>query len=387
MASLRLVIGGGGTGGHTIPAIAVLEALRMTTSLEVLWIGSRAGLERTVAERAGVSYRWVPTGKLRREFTPRTTIDLIAIPLGILAATYVVRRFRPHVVFGTGGYVSLPAVLAAWLNRVPIVIHEQTAVPGLATRFAARFADVIAISYEASRSHFGQLKGRIVHTGLPVRRELLDGDPSAARRRFALPEGLPVIYVTGGALGAHAINEALGEALPALLELACVVHQCGRKEFNGDYPRLLARRATLPEHLQRRYVVLETVTDELPDLLAAAELVISRAGASTIAELALLGKPAILIPLPGTRGDEQSVNARLLAKTGSAIVLPQSELRPETLVELVRQLLADRETLRNRGQCGRTLAVPDAAERLARLILAVATRSPAASVSPAQPSG
>ncbi|MCS7246396.1 MAG: undecaprenyldiphospho-muramoylpentapeptide beta-N-acetylglucosaminyltransferase [Thermomicrobium sp.] len=372
MSALRIVIGGGGTGGHTVPALAMLEALRARVPVDVLWIGSRNGVERRFALQNGLSYRWIPTGKLRRYFTVRTLLDLAAIPAGVIAATALIRAFRPHVVFGTGGYVSVPVVLAGRLNRIPIVIHEQTATAGLATRIAARFADVIAISFESTRPLLGATRATIVHTGLPIREELHQGDAERGRQRFGLTAALPIVYVTGGVLGAQALNRCLAAALPGLVQSVQIVHQCGPAHINGDLPRLLALRETLPPALRARYVVREFLTDELPDIYAAADLVIGRAGASTVGELAALGKPAILIPLPGSRGDEQTANARLLSAVGSAVVVPQADVTPERLSELVTTLVADREALAAMGARGKALAVPDAADRLAALIRAAA---------------
>jgi UDP-N-acetylglucosamine--N-acetylmuramyl-(pentapeptide) pyrophosphoryl-undecaprenol N-acetylglucosamine transferase len=369
---LRIAIGGGGTGGHTFPALATLDALARLAELDILWIGSRGGTERLVARERGLRFRWIPTGKLRRELTPRTLVDLALIPLGVAGAYYTMRTFRPDIVFATGGYVSVPVVIGAWLACLPIVIHEQTAVAGLATRIAAPFADVVAISWESTRAH---LRARtIVHTGLPIRRDLLGGDADRARRHLGLTDDLPIVYITGGALGAHAINETVRQSLPQLLAMTQLVHQCGPASVNGDLPRLQQARAQLPEYLQRRYVVRERFNDELADIYAAAHLVIGRAGASTVAEIAALGKPALFIPLPGARGDEQTANARLLADRGAAIIVPQEEFTPCHLVELVRHLLDDPAQLRAMGELGRSLVIPDAAERLAMLILRVAHR-------------
>lgn len=379
---LRLVIGGGGTGGHTVPALAALDALRAQIDVEVLWIGSRRGVERRFAEQNNIPFRWIPTGKLRRDPTPRTLLDLAAVPLGILAAASLIRTFRPDVVFGTGGYVSVPVVIGGWLNRVPIVIHEQTAIAGLATRIAARFADAVAISFEATRPLLRRRRSAIVHTGLPIRRELFRGDAQRALAHFGFTKDLPLVYVTGGVLGAHALNQAIAAALPDLVKSVQVLHQCGPARINGDLPRLVERRSTLPYPLQRRYAVVEFLTEELPDVYAAADLVISRAGASTVAELAALGKPAILVPLPGARGDEQTANARLLNDLGSAILLPQRDLTPQRIVALVERLVADREALAAMGQRGKVLAVPDAAERLADLIQATARSRSAANAPP-----
>ncbi len=376
--TIRMVIGGGGTGGHTLPVLAVLAALQRRARIDVLWVGSRSGVERRVASREGIPFRWIPTGKLRREWTPRTIIDLAAIPAGTLTAAILIRHFRPNVVFGTGGYVSVPVVLAGWLNRIPIVIHEQTASAGLATRIASRFADVVAVSYETTRTLL-KTRARVVHTGLPVREAILHGDADRARRSLALEPEAPLLYVTGGVLGAHALNCVVADALPDLLEIVQIVHQCGPSRLNGDYPRLLARRAELPQALQRRYVVVEFLDDDLPHVLAAADLVLSRAGASTVAELAALGKPAILVPLPGARGNEQLLNARLLAATGGALVIEQHDLTAERLVTTVRRLMTDRAALADMGQRARSVHVPDAAERLADVILATARRQRAGS--------
>ncbi|MDW8058700.1 MAG: undecaprenyldiphospho-muramoylpentapeptide beta-N-acetylglucosaminyltransferase [Thermomicrobium sp.] len=378
--TVRVVIGGGGTGGHTVPALAALEVLRRLAPVEILWIGSRTGVERRMVTRAGLSFRWIPTGKLRREPTLRTLVDLAAVPVGTLVAAGLVRAFRPHVVFGTGGYVSVPVVLAGWLNRVPIVIHEQTATVGLATRIAARFADAVAISFESTRAYLPR-HPRVVHTGLPIREQLLHGDAERARARFGLDPSIPLLYVTGGVLGAHALNRLVAEALPELVQVVQVIHQCGPQRINGDLPRLLARRAALPAALRHRYSVVEFLDEDLADVLAAADLVLGRAGASTVAELAALGKPAVLVPLPGARGNEQLLNARQLAATGSAVVVEQHDLTPAGLVAIVRDLVVDRNELGRRGALARALAVPDAAERLARLILSVA-RAPLAEPAP-----
>jgi UDP-N-acetylglucosamine--N-acetylmuramyl-(pentapeptide) pyrophosphoryl-undecaprenol N-acetylglucosamine transferase len=375
-ATVRLVIAGGGTGGHTQPAVAVLGALSQRVLLEALWIGSTSGVERHAAAAAGVPFRAISTGKLRRYPSAQTLLDVVRVPRGILQAARVLRGFHPHVVFATGGYVSVPTVLAAAWARYPILIHEQTAATGLATRVNARFADVIALSHAASQRSLGWVRGRVVVTGHPVRSELLRGNPRNGYRRFGLRPDLPLVYITGGASGAHAVNVVVERALPELLQRTQVVHQCGPTSFNGDYPRLRAHREALPTELATRYVVREYLEDELADVYAAAWLVVGRAGAGTVAELAALGKPAILIPLPTASGDEQTLNARVLVDAGAALLLPQRELNEARLLDAISTLLADDGQRARMAAAARRTARLDAADRLADLILDLA-RSPA----------
>jgi len=370
--TVRLVIAGGGTGGHTQPAVAVLRTLAQRTLVEPLWIGSRAGIERHAAEAAGIPYRAISTGKLRRYPSAQTLLDFFRVPFGILQAFRALRRFCPHVVFATGGYVSVPTVLAAAWARYPILIHEQTATVGLATRVNARYADVIALSHAASQQSLGRTRGRLVLTGYPVRSELFRGDALNGYRRLGLRPDLPLVYVTGGASGAHALNLVVEQALPDLLQLTQVVHQCGPASFNGDYPRLLTLRQTLPAELATRYVVREYLEDELADVYAAAWVVVGRSGAGTVAELAALGKPAILIPLPAAGGDEQTLNARVLVDAGAALLLPQRALSAAQLLEALGPLLADEDQRARMAVAARRHARLDAADRLADLILELA---------------
>jgi UDP-N-acetylglucosamine--N-acetylmuramyl-(pentapeptide) pyrophosphoryl-undecaprenol N-acetylglucosamine transferase len=265
--------------------------------------------------------------------------------------------------------VALPVVAAAASLRIPVVLHEQTSVPGLANRLAARAARRIAVSWEATAARFPRAK--VALTGNPVRPELRAGSRDAAIARFGLDPALPLVYVTGGAQGAHRINRTVGEALAAVLGLTQVIHQCGDNPTTGDRDWLGAQRARLPAGLARRYAVVPYVGAELADVYAAATLVVSRAGAGTVNECCQLGLPAIYVPLPGTSGDEQTANARMVERAGGAVVLAQPSLTPASLVGALRDLLADPRRLKELADRARALAVPDAAERLADLVLAV----------------
>jgi len=367
---VRIVITGGGTGGHTSAGLAVASALA-EQGVECVWIGSRHGIEAERVPERGIPLYAIPTGKLRRYWSWQNLTDLaLRVPAGTWQAFRLLGRLRPDAVFATGGFVAVPVVLAAAVRRVPVVIHEQTAVPGLATRLTARFAERVALTFAGSE--VGVSAERCVVTGNPLREELRGGARERALERFQLDAAAPLVYVTGGVQGAHRLNRVVGAALPGLLEAAQVIHQCGDNQTTGDRGWLEARRAALPSALRARYRVVPYVGTELADVFAAAQLVISRAGAGTVNECCQLGLPALYVPLPGARGDEQTANARLVEAAGGCVVLPEPALTAERLVATVRPLLAAPARLKEMGERARTLARPDAARRIAELCLQIA---------------
>lgn len=371
---IRIVVAAGGTGGHVQPAIATLKALGKRGPYRALWLGTGNALERQAAHSVAAEFRRIQTGKLRRYVSLRTGVDTVRIPVGVVQSLWHIRRFRPDIVLSTGGFASVPPIIAAKALRVPSVTHEQTAIAGLATRINARFTDVIALSYEASLRHLPGYVDKVVVTGNPVRGELFHGDASAVYERFGLTPELPLIYVTGGALGAHAVNAVVAEVVPNLLPEVQIIHQCGPTTVNNNDEALLNRiRRGLPENLQERYIIRPFIGPELADVYAAAVLVIGRAGAGTVAELAALGKPSILIPLPGTGGDEQTENARRLAEAGASVLIPQRDLTGERLEREIRWMLHG-NTLTALGAAARTLGNVDAADRLVDLLIDLVRR-------------
>ena len=367
---MRIVIAGGGTGGHTSPGLAVAARLR-ESGVDVHWIGSRAGIEAKRVPEAGLTFHTIPVGKLRRYWDWQNVPDLaVRAPAGLAQSWRLLRHLRPALLLATGGFVALPPALAARTLGIPLVIHEQTSVPGLANRVAGRFARRIALTFPLTGAEFP--KERTVLTGNPLRPELRGGTSADACRRFELDRSLPIVYVTGGALGAHRINRDVGAALPRLLEVCQIIHQCGDNAKTGDRAWLAERAQALPEPLRRRYALTAYVGAELRDVYAAAALVVGRSGAGTVNECCQLGLAALYVPLPGTSGDEQTANARLAEAAGGAVVFPQVSLTPEGLVEAVARLLADRTALAAMGERARSLAVPDAADRIARVLFEVA---------------
>jgi len=353
---LRLVIAGGGTGGHVLPAVAVVEELRRRgIPLKSLWIGSRDGVEREHADEAEIPFRIVQTGKLRRYIAASTVTDAVRLPVGTVQAWRILRAWKPDVVFSTGGFVSVPTVAAA-ARLAPILTHEQTAVIGLANRINVRFADVFAISHQHMAPVANAVHRRVVVTGNPIRTSLSGGDPVCGRSHWGFSSDLPILYVTGGVRGASPLNERVLALLPALLETCQIVHQTGPASAHDDAATLQTLRATWPEHLQARYRVVDVITDEMRDLYAAADLILGRAGAGTVAEVAAYGPPAIFIPLPGAGGDEQTRNARLLSDIGAAILLPQDAATPDALRGTINALLANPERLATMRQNARTIS-------------------------------
>ncbi len=368
---LRLAIAGGGTGGHVLPALACVEELCARGQIEdLLWIGSQEGHERGAADEAGIRFVAIPTGKFRRYFSVRNVTDAVRVPVGILAARNALRKFGPHVVLSTGGFVSVPGVIAA-RGIAPVLTHEQTAILGLATRINARFADVLALSHAQSAPEARRLHRHVVVTGNPVRRGLNAGDRKRGLAWMGFSDELPILYVTGGARGASPINQRIAALLPGILDHAQILHQTGPASANADASDLRATRDALPAPLRARYTVVEFVRDELPDVYAAANLVLGRAGAGTIAELAYVGKPALLIPLPGAGGNEQALNAQVLGDTGGAIIIPQHEATVDRLRGELLSLLADPDRRCRMGIAIQTAAQPNAAANLADELVSI----------------
>jgi len=350
-----IVFTGGGTAGHVFPALAVLEELAPRWSGRVVWIGSRRGMEREILRRRAMPYYGIPAGKLRRYFSLANFLDLFRLLGGFFASLAVLAREKPRLVFSKGGYVTVPPLAAARLLGIPSFTHESDLNPGLATRINARWAERVLLSFAESAAGLPPaLRTRAVHTGNPVRRSLLGGDPARGRALVGCPPQRPLLLVLGGSLGSAFLNDAVRLSLAELTSRCFVVHQMGAGHYRQE-PR-------------PGYHPVAFLEEELPHLLAASELVLCRAGANTLWELAALGKPAVLVPLSGrsSRGD-QIENARYFAAHGAALTVPEQE--GERLVAEVLRLLEDRARLQQMGRRARELGRPEAALRIAELVL------------------
>lgn len=325
---------GGGTAGHVIPAIPVMTRL-LREGIEISFVGSDSGLEEQLLQDVAVTYHAIAAGKLRRYFSLENLFDVFRVARGCLQAAFLIARVRPDVVFSKGGFVSFPVVLAAWLWRVPVVAHESDLTPGLANRLALPFIRTLCVNFAGSERHLqdSRFNGEVLLTGTPVREALTGGDAERGRRLLGFAGNKPLLVVTGGSLGADAINQTVRDALSELLERCDVVHVCGTGK-------------TL-EMQQDGYRQFEFVADTWGDILAAADLVISRAGANSLYELFLLGKPNLLIPLSAkvSRGD-QVENARYARSLGYSRVLDEEVLAPSTLLATVTEMLDELPALR-----------------------------------------
>ncbi|WP_042404929.1 UDP-N-acetylglucosamine--N-acetylmuramyl-(pentapeptide) pyrophosphoryl-undecaprenol N-acetylglucosamine transferase [Streptacidiphilus carbonis] len=383
--ALRLIVSGGGTGGHTYPALTTVRALRHRLAaedrgLDVLWVGTADSLEERVATGEGIAFAPVATGKIRRSSNPLKMVsaanvrDMGRVPLGAAQARSIVSDFRPDVVLATGGYVAVPVGLAAKMCGRPLVVHEQTVRLGLANKALARVAARFAVSSPSTIELLPESARRTaVVTGNPVRPELLTGHRDRAVPALGLhgfDPSLPCVYITGGAQGSVQINTLIQENLPWLLTHANVIHQCGPVSLQT----LRAVAAALPPELGARYHLTEFVGPELADVLALTDVVVSRSGAGTIAEITALGKASVLIPLASSAGNEQAHNAGHLDQAGAAIAL-LGDVTAQRLQAAVAPLLAD-PALRDRiAEQARAHGRPDAAERLVDLLLAAAAGS------------
>ena len=350
-----IVVTGGGTGGHVYPVLAVLDEM---PSIRVVWIGSGSQLERRILEGRPLRYYGIPTGKLRRYFSLQNIIDLFKFVAGFFASLVILLREKPKLVFSKGGYVSVPPVAAARLLRVPSITHESDLRPGLATRINSRFADRVLVSFPGSGEFFDErLRGKVIHTGNPIRKILLSGDGQKGRALFGCPANQPLLLVLGGSLGSASINRLVLDAMDRLRRNCFVVHQLGSGHLDGM-------------QAQSNYYPASYFHDDLAHIFAAADLVLCRSGANTLWELAALGKPSVLIPLPlgSSRGD-QIENAEFFAQAGAATVLQQEGLTSDRLAEVVLHLLGNADKLERMGRRALELSRPDAASRIAQLIL------------------
>ena len=336
----RIVLTGGGTAGHVTPNIALIPGLK-DAGYDIQYIGSYHGIEKELIEPFGIPYHGISSGKLRRYFSLQNFTDPFRVLKGLGEARTLIRKLKPDVIFSKGGFVSVPVVLAGKQAKVPVIIHESDLTPGLANKLALPSASRVCCNFPETLEHLP--KEKAVLTGSPIRQELLSGNKIAAMDLCGFSSDKPVILVIGGSLGSIAVNNAVRAALPELLKQFYVIHLCGKGKLD-----------TALSHT-KGYKQFEYVKEELCDIFALADLVISRAGANAICELLALRKPNLLIPLSAnaSRGD-QILNARSFERQGFSVVLEEDEITKEALIDKVNALYQDRnqyiDAMRNSGQ-------------------------------------
>ena len=328
----HIVFTGGGTAGHVTPNIALITRLR-EQGYEISYIGSYTGIEKTLIEELGIPYYGISSGKLRRYFDLKNFTDPFRVLKGFGEARRLLKKLKPDIVFSKGGFVSVPVVVAAGRLKIPAIIHESDMTPGLANKLCIPSAVKVCCNFPETIQHLPE--GKAVVTGTPIRPELLTGDADKGRAFTGFTTDKPVIMIIGGSLGAQAVNTAVRNILPELLQDFQVVHLCGKGKKDESKEGLTG------------YVQYEYIESELADLFAMADIVISRAGANAICELQALQKPNLLIPLSAnaSRGD-QILNARSFEKQGFSMVLEEEEITDQRLLEDIRKLYANRDIYR-----------------------------------------
>ncbi len=359
------MIAGGGTGGHIFPGIAIAEAIeREAAGAEVFFTGRRGSLEERVVGETGRRFVAVPSMGLRRRVDIRNAGVPFAMAAGYFLALRALSSARPDVAVGTGGFVSVPPLLAADSLRVPLLLQEQNSYPGLATRVLSARAREVHVSFEETRAHLPRAR-RVVVSGNPVRSSLCEIDGVSARRKLGLSQDATVVLCVGGSRGAHRLNEAVTGAAERLAERGIeLIAQTGTED--EEVVSGAVERAGLTG-------VVASFFDDMARVYAASDLIVSRAGATAIAEIELVGRPSVLVPYPYATEDHQMRNARALERAGASVVVPDAEFTADVLVSLVRELTEGRERLLAMADAARKLARPDAAVRVARAALAIAS--------------
>jgi len=351
---MRVILAGGGTGGHVIPALAIANELKKSYAAEVLFIGTARGIENRLVPAAGYPLQLVRVGALKNVSLATRAKTAFDLPLAVWSAGRMLNEFAPDVVIGVGGYASGPAMLAAVVKNIPTLAFEPNVVPGFANRMVARFVSAAAVHFEETAKYFRHAEV----TGVPVRQAFFEIPPKRG--------GTPTLLVFGGSQGAHAINEAMIRCLPELQRQAPgihIIHQTGERDYNDA----LAAYRSLGEAAE----VFKFIED-MPEAFARADLVVCRSGASTVAEITAAGKPAIFVPFPRAADDHQRVNAEVLAQSGAAVVVEESKLEGVWLAETIAALLGDPRRLQAMSEAARELAHPNAARDIAALAVRVA---------------
>lgn len=326
----HIVLTGGGTAGHVTPNIALIPKLQ-EMGYTISYIGSYEGIEKKLIEELGIPYYGISSGKLRRYFDLKNFSDPFRVLKGFGQARKLLKQLKPDVVFSKGGFVTVPVVVAAKKCKIPAVIHESDMTPGLANKLCLSSAAKICCNFPETVNSLP--KDKAILTGTPIRKELLAGDKEAGRKFCGFDNSRPVLMVIGGSLGAASVNENIRKILPELLKEFQVIHLCGKGKTNESLNGTPG------------YVQYEYIKEQLPDLFALSDIVISRAGANAICEISALNKPNLLIPLSAnaSRGD-QILNARSFERQGFSMVLEEEEITEQTLLEAIRKLYANRQT-------------------------------------------
>ena len=375
MQNYRILLLGGGSGGHVFPLIAVAEALKeksqqIGTPLELIVLGEDRFMEKAATE-AGLNFKSVLAGKLRRYFSPLTILDILKMPIGFFQSLWYVFWFMPDVVFAKGGYASLPGAFVAKLFFIPLFVHESDSVPGLANRILGKLAKTVFISFDSSQKYFKP--GRTVLTGNPFRKNLATGDRGTALQNFGFSPGKKTILVLGGSQGAQKINRIILDSLVMMVKDFQIIHQCGEGQFqsvNTELAKITKEgEGEYADVIRGNYKLFPFFnTNDMALAYAVADIIISRAGSGNISEISMIGKPAIVIPITNSSSNHQLQNALEFSKFGAAMI-EEENLTPHILINQISSLL-EPDKFNAISEKLKTFASPDAADKIAAVLLA-----------------
>lgn len=362
--TIRIILTGGGTAGHIWPILAVYEEMKSLSykyKWEFLYIGSGDDSEKELAANRKINYKSILTGKFRRYFDFRNFITPFKILVGFFQSLIILSSYSPHAIFAKGGYVTFPVVLAGWFLGVPIITHESDVVMGLANRWEARLARKICVGFPV-QFYQGMPISKIVYTGNPIRKQFQQAKRSNNFNKRS-DRTIGTVLITGGSQGSRFINQTVAATMGELTKKYQIIHSCGK----SDYEWLVKNRWS-------NYKLYD-FTEKLPEFMAEADLIISRAGANTLAEISYLGKPSILIPLPSAANNHQAKNAEIYQKKSAAVMVSEKGLTPENLLEIINRLMEDRALRKNLGDQAKSFSQPDAAEAIGKEIIKYVTNS------------
>lgn len=354
---MKVVVSGGGTGGHIYPALALINEIKKHQSnVEFLYIGTEKGLENDIVKRAGIPFKAVEITGFKRKLSFENVKTVTRFLRGVQLSKKYLKEFKPDVVIGTGGYVCGPVVYAASKLKIPSVIHEQNSLPGITNKFLARFVDKVAICFEEAKKYFPEHK--VVLTGNPRASEVLGQDATKGRQSLGLKENVKTVLIFGGSRGAKAINEAVLHMMPSLKNKSYqIVYVTGEVH----YTKVMEEMKSLKDSTG---VIIKPFLHNMPEVLSSVDLIVSRAGATSLAEITALGIPSILIPSPYVTANHQVENAKSLSDHDAAIMLREQDLNGESLLTKIEEIVLDDQKLTAMKQASKKLGIPDAATRL-----------------------
>jgi len=359
---LRVMIAGGGTAGHINPGIAIAQHIKSrSNSAEIIFVGTQRGLESKLIPREGFELKFIKVRGFKRKLTLENFKTLKELFQGILQARRLIREFKPDIVIGTGGYVCGPVLFMASRMKIPTLIHEQNAFPGVTNKLLSRYVDAVAVSFREAEQYFIRAK-RLIYTGNPVRSEMLKADRVSSRKKLGISSGTSLVVIAGGSQGAAKINNAVVDMLSGgyRLKNCQIIFATGNLNYEKITKQL--EKVELPSVKIVPYIY------DMADTMAAADLMVNRGGAITASELTVLGVPSIIIPLPHAAENHQEYNARALEKQGAAVVILEKDLSGEVLYNHIEAILKDTKKLRAMAANSKSLGISDAAERLYEVV-------------------